>query len=107
MRLGRISQKEIKFMAVILIFLCLGPAAFGVFLIADFALWEARGVKTAARIEDFQKGRRFILPVLSFIKMDGSEARARAERIDQVIYLLGAPQKDDVLTIIYMEEEGK
>jgi hypothetical protein len=91
--------------AAMMLFLAFSSIAgiFGLWLIIDFLLWEARGTKSAGTIEGFvkktDKGKH--LPVVSFVSDKGPE-QATAQRIDQMMYLLGRPQRGVITDIIYM-----
>lgn len=95
-------------MDVVMMIACGALAAVGMLLLADFLLWESRGVKAVAQIEGFRgqtdKGAR--LPVVSFDDAEGQNVKAGADRIDQLMYLLSRPQPGDVTPVIYRIEAG-
>jgi hypothetical protein len=80
-------------------------ALLGLWLIGDFASWEARGTKSAGEIEGFSKkkdkGRH--LPVVELVTDKGPQKMA-ASQIDQMMYLLGRPKQGQVIDIIYMQD---
>ena len=94
-------------MITILIAVSLVSAILGLCLILNFALWEAKGIKVDGLIVGFVKGRWFRTPVLSFQVGDGGETRMRAERIDQLVFLLGRPRENEIAPIIYREEGAR
>ncbi|MCC7305777.1 MAG: hypothetical protein IT558_05910 [Alphaproteobacteria bacterium] len=79
----------------------------GLYLVADFAFWEAKGKKAFVRIEGFSTKRSLglRLPIV-VLEKDGEEIKVPAERIDQLVYILSRPDTDSWTEIIYTEEEG-
>ena len=90
-------------MSGILFLPALAMAGFGAFLIFDFLLWQFTGEITRGTIEGFEPKKKGpgSLPVFSFQKPDGTKIRVKAEKIAQLMYLLGRPEAGTDFTIIY------
>ncbi len=86
-------------MNALLLLPALALAAFGAFLIFDFLLWQFTGHATRGVIEGFERK----MPVFRFEKPDGTKISVKAERVTQLMYLLGRPDIGTDFAIIYRE----
>ena len=94
-------------MEMIVLGICALFAAIAFYLVTDYGMWEAQGVKTLGRIDALEKGKIYNVPIVAFQKADGTELVMKVERIDQLIYIISRARKDDYLNIIYREVGDK
>lgn len=95
-----------------IVLIVLGLVALGgIIFVIDFFLWESQGIRTFARIEEFEKkktGALLPMPVLSFELEDGAKVKTAALNIDQMLYLVGQPEAGTIISIIYrLDQDGK
>lgn len=90
-------------MDIILFVLSLICLVFGLVLLVDFVIWRVKGRIVRATIIGFQerKNKGFHLPRVSFQVEQGDEMESDVQRIDQFLFLLNRPVKDDFITVIY------
>lgn len=93
-------------MSIIFLLISLLFAFAGIWLLFDFLLWYFTGYVTRAVIEDFVSSKSGYgqLPVLRFELEDGAVVTQKAERVCQMMYLLGQPEIGTSFEIIYRHQ---